>query len=37
MSTAKPQDWAEHSKQILEASGKYGFTALKVLAEAWHI
>jgi hypothetical protein len=37
MSTAKPHDWAEHSKQILEASGKYGFTALKVLAEAWHI
>ena len=28
--------WKEHSKQILEASGKYGFSALKIEAEAWH-
>jgi hypothetical protein len=31
-----PTDWTEHSKQILEASGKYGFGPLKVEAEAWH-
>ena len=28
--------WKEHSKQILEASGKYGFSSLKIEAEAWH-
>jgi hypothetical protein len=32
-----PNEWAEYSKPILEASGKYGFTALKEEAEAWHI
>jgi hypothetical protein len=35
--TILPNEWAEHSKQILEASGKYGFAAIKVEAEAWRI
>ena len=30
-------DWKKHSKQILVASGKYGLTALKTEAEAWHV
>eukprot|EP00956_Cyclotella_meneghiniana_P024124 scaffold48121_cov54-Cyclotella_meneghiniana.AAC.4 len=29
--------WKEHAKQILDASGKYGFTKLKSKAEAWHV
>ena len=29
--------WKEHSKQILDASGKYGFTALRAEAEGWHV
>lgn len=28
-------EWREHSKVILEASGKYGFTHLKIEAEDW--
>ena len=27
--------WKDHGKAILTASGKYGFTALKIEAEAW--
>ena len=30
-------DWKKHSKYILVASGKYGLTALKTEAEAWHV
>eukprot|EP00956_Cyclotella_meneghiniana_P029253 scaffold70281_cov67-Cyclotella_meneghiniana.AAC.13 len=29
--------WKEHSKQILDAAGKYGFTALRAEAEGWHV
>eukprot|EP00956_Cyclotella_meneghiniana_P026015 scaffold55476_cov22-Cyclotella_meneghiniana.AAC.1 len=29
--------WKEHAKQILDASGKYGFTELKSKAEEWHV
>eukprot|EP00956_Cyclotella_meneghiniana_P026016 scaffold55476_cov22-Cyclotella_meneghiniana.AAC.2 len=29
--------WDKHAKQILDASGKYGFTQLKSEAEAWHV
>lgn len=34
--TILPNTWAKHSKQILEAPGKYGFNDLKIEAEAWH-
>ena len=30
-----PLEWKKHSKQILTASEKYGFTALRSEAEAW--
>ena len=30
-------DWKKHSKQILVAAGKYGFSVLKTEAEAWHV
>eukprot|EP00956_Cyclotella_meneghiniana_P026018 scaffold55476_cov22-Cyclotella_meneghiniana.AAC.4 len=29
--------WKEHAKQVLDASGKYGFTELKSTAEVWHV
>eukprot|EP00956_Cyclotella_meneghiniana_P010008 scaffold13805_cov23-Cyclotella_meneghiniana.AAC.3 len=29
--------WEDHAKQILDASGKYGFTELKSVAEIWHV
>ena len=29
--------WKENAKQLLDASGKYGFTELKSKAEAWHV
>ena len=29
--------WKDHGKAILTASGKYGFTELKEEAEAWHV
>ena len=32
-----PWEWKEHSKEILQAAGKYGFSALKSEAEAWHL
>jgi hypothetical protein len=32
-----PSEWHEHSKDILDAAGKYGFTDLKSDAEAWHV
>lgn len=32
--TILPNTWAKHSKQILEAPGKYGFNDLKIEAEA---
>lgn len=35
--TILPDKWTERSKEILEASGKYGFVALKMEAEAWCI
>ena len=28
--------WKEHAKEILVASGKYGFSHLRMTAEAWH-
>ena len=30
-------DWKDHSKSILDASGKYGLSALRLEAEAWHV
>jgi hypothetical protein len=30
-------EWKENSKEILDASGKYGFIQLKSNAEAWHV
>eukprot|EP00956_Cyclotella_meneghiniana_P041942 scaffold245764_cov84-Cyclotella_meneghiniana.AAC.2 len=30
-------EWEEHSRTILVASGKYGFTDLKLEAEAWYM
>lgn len=30
-------DWKRYARQILEASGKYGFSSLKLEAEAWHV
>jgi len=32
----EPTMWKEHAKEILEASGKYGFNDLKSQAEAWY-
>lgn len=32
-----PHEWKENSKPILEASGKYGFTDLRLAAEAWYL
>lgn len=32
-----PSEWHEHSKDILDAAGKYGFTDLKSDAEVWHV
>ena len=29
--------WREHAKEILVASGKYGFSSLRMMAEAWCI
>ena len=29
--------WKDHAKQILDASGKYGFIELKSTAEVWHV
>eukprot|EP00956_Cyclotella_meneghiniana_P010909 scaffold15241_cov65-Cyclotella_meneghiniana.AAC.2 len=29
--------WKDHLKQILDASGKYGFTQIKSQAEAWYV
>eukprot|EP00956_Cyclotella_meneghiniana_P024126 scaffold48121_cov54-Cyclotella_meneghiniana.AAC.6 len=29
--------WKEHAKQILDASGKYGFAKIKSVAEVWHV
>lgn len=32
-----PAEWHEHSKDILDAAGKYGFADLKSDAEAWYV
>eukprot|EP00956_Cyclotella_meneghiniana_P021471 scaffold39184_cov22-Cyclotella_meneghiniana.AAC.4 len=29
--------WKENAKQLLDASGKYGFSEIKSKAEAWHV
>jgi hypothetical protein len=33
----QPSEWKEYGKQILDASGKYGFATLKSEAEAWYL
>ena len=30
-------EWREHAKDIVLASGKYGFSTLRLMAEAWHV
>jgi speckle-type POZ protein len=30
-------EWRQHSKEIIQASGKYGFSALREEAEIWHM
>ena len=35
--TIHPDEWIDHFKEILKTSGKYGFSALKMEAEAWYV